>query len=200
MPIITAELPDSHGRKQKCRKRESSEFSRVTTHGLWQTVPMLEWTDVRFVDGLSLRLVASDSGVRAIEFTPAKPVEGHREDSNPLLREAVSQLQAYFDGNLRRFRLPLDMPGTEFQKRVWRELEKIPYGETRSYAQIAAAIGTPQAVRAVGAANGSNPVAIVVPCHRVIGSGGRLTGYGGGLPLKKRLLELEGAWTMGLKL
>ena len=200
MPIITAELPDSHGRKQKCRKRESSEFSRVTTHGLWQTVPMLEWTDVRFVDGLSLRLVASDSGVRAIEFTPAKPVEGHREDSNPLLREAVSQLQAYFDGNLRRFRLPLDMPGTEFQKSVWRELGKIPYGETRSYAQIAAAIGTPQAVRAVGAANGSNPVAIVVPCHRVIGSGGRLTGYGGGLPLKKRLLELEGAWTMGLKL
>jgi methylated-DNA-[protein]-cysteine S-methyltransferase len=79
-------------------------------------------------------------------------------------------------------------------------LEKIPYGETRSYAQIATAIGTPQAVRAVGAANGSNPVAIVVPCHRVIGSGGRLTGYGGGLPLKKRLLELEGAWTMGLKL
>jgi methylated-DNA-[protein]-cysteine S-methyltransferase len=83
---------------------------------------------------------------------------------------------------------------------VWRELEKIPYGETRSYAQVAAAIGTPNAVRAVGAANGSNPVAIVVPCHRVIGSGGRLTGYGGGLPLKKRLLELEGAWSMALKL
>ena len=172
----------------------------MTTRGLWQTVRMLEWTEVTFVDGLNLRLVASDSGIRAIEFTPSRPADGHRQDANPFLREAVSQLHAYFARNLRRFHLPLDMHGTEFQKRVWRELEKIPYGETRSYAQIAAAIGTPQAVRAVGAANGSNPVAIVVPCHRVIGSGGRLTGYGGGLPLKKRLLELEGAWTMGLKL
>jgi methylated-DNA-[protein]-cysteine S-methyltransferase len=161
---------------------------------------MLEWTEVLFLDGLKLRLVASESGIRAIEFTLAKPVDGHQRDANPLLREAVSQLHAYFARDLRRFKLPLDMHGTEFQKRVWRELETIPYGETRSYAQIAAAIGTPNAVRAVGAANGSNPVAIVVPCHRVIGSGGRLTGYGGGLPLKKRLLELEGAWTMALRL
>jgi methylated-DNA-[protein]-cysteine S-methyltransferase len=188
-------LTGSHG----CQ-RESGEFGRNTNHGLWQTVPMLEWTEVLFVDGLTLRLVASESGIRAIEFTPAKPLAGHRQDANPFLREAASQLHAYFAGNLRQFHLPLDMPGTDFQKRVWRELQKIPYGETRSYAQIAAASGTPKAVRAVGAANGTNPVAIVVPCHRVIGSGGRLTGYGGGLPLKKRLLELEGAWTMGLKL
>jgi methylated-DNA-[protein]-cysteine S-methyltransferase len=167
---------------------------------MWQTVPMLEWTEVRFVDDLELRLVASDCGIRAIEFTSTKPVDGHRQDANPFLREAASQLRAYFAGNLRRFQLPLDMSGTEFQKRVWRELAKIRYGETRSYAQIAAAIGTPKAVRAVGAANGANPVAIVVPCHRVIGSGGKLTGYGGGLPLKKRLLELEGAWSMALKL
>lgn len=185
---------------RKCCKRESGGCERTTTRGLWQTVPMLEWTEVLFVDGLRLRLVASDSGIRAIEFIPAKPVDGHRQDANPLLREAASQLHAYFARDLRRFEIPLDMPGTEFQKSVWRELEKIPYGETRSYSQVAAAIGTPTAVRAVGAANGSNPVAIVVPCHRVIGSGGRLTGYGGGLPLKKRLLELEGAWTMGLKL
>jgi methylated-DNA-[protein]-cysteine S-methyltransferase len=184
---------------QKYSKQKSGEFRR-TTHGLWQTVPMLEWTEVLFLDGLKLRLVASESGIRAIEFTLAKPVDGHQRDANPLLREAVSQLHAYFARDLRRFKLPLDMHGTEFQKRVWRELETIPYGETRSYAQIAAAIGTPNAVRAVGAANGSNPVAIVVPCHRVIGSGGRLTGYGGGLPLKKRLLELEGAWTMALRL
>jgi methylated-DNA-[protein]-cysteine S-methyltransferase len=161
---------------------------------------MLEWTKILFVDGLKLRLVASVSGIRAIEFTPAKLGDAHRQDANPFLREAASQLLAYFAGNLRRFKLPLDLQGTEFQKSVWRELQKIPYGETRSYAQIAAAIGTPTAVRAVGAANGANPVAIVVPCHRVIGSGGKLTGYGGGLPLKKRLLELEGAWTMGLKL
>jgi methylated-DNA-[protein]-cysteine S-methyltransferase len=81
---------------------------------------------------------------------------------------------------------------------VWNKLREIPYGETRSYAQIAKAIGKPKAVRAVGTANGSNPLAIVVPCHRVIGSSGKLTGYGGGLGLKKRLLELEGAWSMGL--
>jgi methylated-DNA-[protein]-cysteine S-methyltransferase len=92
------------------------------------------------------------------------------------------------------------MEGTEFQLSVWNYLTRIPYGETRSYAQVAEAIGRPKAVRAVGAANGSNPVAIIVPCHRVIGSSGKLTGYGGGLPLKKRLLELEGAWTMGLRM
>jgi len=161
---------------------------------------MLEWTELLFVDDLKLRLVASESGIRAIEFTPAKLLDGRRNDANPILGEAASQLHSYFAGNLRQFHLPLDMSGTEFQKRVWSQLEKIPYGETRSYAQIAAAIGTPKSVRAVGAANGANPVAIVVPCHRVIGSGGKLTGYGGGLPLKKRLLQLEGAWTMGLKL
>jgi methylated-DNA-[protein]-cysteine S-methyltransferase len=117
-----------------------------------------------------------------------------------MLRALATQLQNYFAGDLRKFDLPLDFQGTDFQKRVWRELETIPYGETRSYAQIAARIGAPTAVRAVGAANGANPIPIVVPCHRVIGSGGRLTGYGGGLPLKKRLLELEGAWTMALRL
>jgi O-6-methylguanine DNA methyltransferase len=116
------------------------------------------------------------------------------------LDQAEEQLRAYFAGKLRQFRIPLDMQGTDFQKQVWRQLQEIPYGETRSYRQIAAAIGQPNAVRAVGAANGSNPLAIVVPCHRVIGASGKLTGYGGGLPLKKRLLELEGAWTMGLRL
>ena len=102
-------------------------------------------------------------------------------------------MRAYFAGKLRAFDLPLDLGGTPFQLRVWHELERIPYGETRSYLQIAAAIGAPKAVRAVGAANGANPIPIVVPCHRVIGSGGKLVGYGGGLPLKKRLLTLEGA-------
>jgi methylated-DNA-[protein]-cysteine S-methyltransferase len=93
---------------------------------------------------------------------------------------------------LRRFDLPLDPQGTDFQKRVWQALLSIPYGETRSYSQIAATIGSPAAVRAVGAANGANPLPIVVPCHRVIGSNGKLVGYGGGLPLKIRLLEIEG--------
>ncbi|SPF41532.1 Methylated-DNA--protein-cysteine methyltransferase [Candidatus Sulfopaludibacter sp. SbA4] len=130
---------------------------------------------------------------------PEAGLRGLRNDGNPLLVEAARQLRAYFAGTLREFHLPLDMEGTDFQMRVWRQLETIPYGETRSYAQIAAAIGSPSAVRAVGAANGANPVAIVVPCHRVIGSSGKLVGYGGGLPLKKRLLGLEGAGGWGAR-
>lgn len=160
---------------------------------------MLEWTEVNAIDGLALRMVAGNSGIRAIDFHLTYPVAGAtRNDKQPLLREAVRQLRAYFDGKLRSFDLPLDMQGTEFQKRVWAELERIPYGKTRSYMQVAVAVGAPHAVRAVGAANGANPVPIVVPCHRVIGSDGKLTGYGGGLPLKKRLLELEGAIPMRL--
>ena len=116
------------------------------------------------------------------------------------MNQATEELRAYFAGRIRVFSVPLDMEGTDFQLNVWDRLTKIPYGATRSYAQVAEAVGRPKAVRAVGAANGSNPVAIIVPCHRVIGSNGKLTGYGGGLPLKKRLLELEGAWTMGLRM
>jgi methylated-DNA-[protein]-cysteine S-methyltransferase len=116
-----------------------------------------------------------------------------RDDFHPLLVEAIHQLQAYFEGSLREFALPLEMDGTDFQLRVWRLLLEIPYGQTRSYRDLAHALRMPQAVRAVGTANGANPLAIVVPCHRVIGSDGSLTGYGGGLPLKKYLLELERA-------
>ena len=105
----------------------------------------------------------------------------------------VRQLEEYFAGRRRGFDLPLDLRGTDFQKRCWQELLKIPHGETRSYAEIARAIGNPAAVRAVGLANGKNPIAIIVPCHRVIGSDGSLTGYGGGLDVKRQLLELEGA-------
>jgi methylated-DNA-[protein]-cysteine S-methyltransferase len=105
--------------------------------------------------------------------------------------EAVRQLDAYFAGTLRRFELPLAPTGTPFQLRVWRALREIPYGETVSYAELARRIGRPAAVRAVGAANGRNPLAIVIPCHRVIGSDGRLVGYGGGLPAKAALLALE---------
>ena len=115
----------------------------------------------------------------------------HPFASNPLLRQAVEQLRAYFAGELRDFKLTLDFQGTEFQKRVWGELLKIPYGETRSYSFVANTIGAPKAVRAVGAANGRNPIPIMVPCHRVIGAGGSLVGYGGGLPLKRFLLDLE---------
>src|SRR5450432_2158819 len=165
---------------------------------MWQTVGMLEWSRVKLVDGLTVRLVAGHSGLRAIDFRPELPADGKRNDDNPLAAEAAGQLRAYFAGQLRQFDLPLEMQGTAFQLRVWRELERIPYGETRSYSQIAAAIGAPRAVRAVGAANGANPIPIVVPCHRVIGAGGKLVGYGGGLPLKKRLLALEGALALPL--
>ena len=160
---------------------------------------MLEWTESNQIDGLMLRMVASDSGLRAIDFHLTYPIAGaSRNDRHPLLRETVQQLRAYFAGRLRAFDLPLDIQGTPFQKRVWRELLKIPYGKTRSYMQVAVASGAAHAVRAVGAANGANPIPIIVPCHRVIGSDGKLTGYGGGLPLKKRLLALEGAIPMRL--
>jgi len=163
---------------------------------------MLDCTEVIWVDDITLRLVSSDSGLRAIEFDPALDAVAARQGKSPARHpvaiETERQLRAYFAGQLRHFDLPLDLRGTPFQLRVWRELERIPYGETRSYSQIAAAIGAPQAVRAVGAANGSNPIPIVVPCHRVIGASGKLVGYGGGLPLKKRLLALEGARAMSL--
>jgi len=107
------------------------------------------------------------------------------------LRQAVDQLGRYFAGERVQFTCPLDLHGTPFQLKVWNELTHIPYGETRSYSEMARAIGHPAAVRAVGAANGANPVAIIVPCHRVIGSDGSLTGYGGGLPTKAWLLALE---------
>lgn len=112
-------------------------------------------------------------------------------ESTPLLREAARQLELYFEGRLREFDIPLLLDGTPFQVAVWRELVKIPYGETAGYGEIAAAIGKPKAARAVGMANHRNPLAIVVPCHRVIGADGKLVGYGGGLELKRRLLELE---------
>ncbi|MCP5151692.1 MAG: methylated-DNA--[protein]-cysteine S-methyltransferase [Ectothiorhodospiraceae bacterium] len=105
----------------------------------------------------------------------------------------TAQLGDYFDGRLRVFDVALVMHGTEFQRRVWTLLRDIPFGETRSYGWLAAALGTPRASRAVGAANGANPLPIIVPCHRVIGADGSLTGFGGGLPTKRFLLELEGA-------
>jgi methylated-DNA-[protein]-cysteine S-methyltransferase len=161
---------------------------------------MLEFTDAAIRSGPAIRLVAGPAGLRAIELAPGDPPRAGRNDGNPLLVEACRQLEAYFDGRLRSFDLALDPQGSEFQRRVWRELTGIPYGETRTYLQIAEAIGAPRAVRAVGAANGANPLPIVVPCHRVIGTGGKLVGYGGGLPLKRRLLEMEAAGSRPLQL
>jgi methylated-DNA-[protein]-cysteine S-methyltransferase len=141
-----------------------------------------------------LLLTADDAGLRQIFFVngrhPARPESSWKEDRAPLI-ETIRQLQAYFAGELESFDLKLAPEGTPFQQEVWRRLCDIPYGETISYGTLAGRIGNPKASRAVGLANGSNPIPIVIPCHRVIGSNGKLTGYGGGLPIKEKLLALE---------
>jgi methylated-DNA-[protein]-cysteine S-methyltransferase len=141
-----------------------------------------------------LLLAADDGGLREIRFVngrhPAQPESTWKEDRAPH-NETISQLHAYFAGELENFDLQLAPEGTPFQLGVWRSLCDIPYGETISYGELAGRIGNPKASRAVGLANGSNPIPIVIPCHRVIGSNGKLTGYGGGLPIKEKLLALE---------
>ena len=139
----------------------------------------------------SLRVIAAEDALEEVHLNPHESAACPCDEDHPVVRAALDQLEAYFAGRLREFDLPLRLNGTEFQRRVWRALLEIPYGETRSYGEQARAIGRPAAVRAVGTANGRNPIAIVVPCHRVIGSSGKLVGYGGGLPLKQMLLALE---------
>ena len=143
-----------------------------------------------------LTLIASDTGLAAILWDDDAAMQARyaprREDpDHPVIAATIRQLEEYFAGTRTTFDLPLDPVGTAFQRDVWRALLSIPYGETRSYADIARAIGRPTATRAVGAANGRNPIPIVTPCHRVIGSNGTLTGFGGGLPNKQLLLALE---------
>jgi methylated-DNA-[protein]-cysteine S-methyltransferase len=141
-----------------------------------------------------LLLAADETGLRRIEFVngrrSAHPDPARYEDLDRL-QEPIRQLRAYFAGELETFDLPLAPAGTAFQLAVWRRLCEIPYGETISYGELARRLGNPNASRAVGLANGANPIPIVIPCHRVIGSNGKLTGYGGGLPVKEMLLTLE---------
>jgi methylated-DNA-[protein]-cysteine S-methyltransferase len=143
-------------------------------------------------------LIAGDQeGVRHIRFPKngkaAKPERGWIEASSGAVAEAVAQLRQYFAGRRTEFDLPLAPEGTAFQRAVWNELQRIPYGQTISYGELARRIGKPKASRAVGSANGANQIPIVVPCHRVIASGGKLGGFGGGLPVKEALLALENA-------
>jgi methylated-DNA-[protein]-cysteine S-methyltransferase len=141
-----------------------------------------------------LLLAADDVGLRRIEFAngrSASPPDPAWKEDPSLLKEVMRQLRAYFAGELDTFDLRLAPEGTPFQLKVWNLLCDIPYGETISYGELAHRIGNPKASRAVGLANGSNPIPIVIPCHRVIGSNGKLTGYGGGLPVKEKLLALE---------
>ncbi|MFI6421691.1 methylated-DNA--[protein]-cysteine S-methyltransferase [Streptomyces sp. NPDC050842] len=141
-----------------------------------------------------LTLVAVDGVLSRIHMTGQRhrpPEETFGEPDPRPFGETVRQLDAYFAGELTEFDLPLHLVGTPFQLRVWAELCRIPYGETRTYGELAEALGNPAASRAVGLANGKNPVGIVVPCHRVVGASGSLTGYGGGLDRKQRLLAFE---------
>jgi methylated-DNA-[protein]-cysteine S-methyltransferase len=145
----------------------------------------------------ALKLVAGEHGLSAILWENDDPARVRlgplvEDAEHPILIEAERQLRDYFAGTLTAFTVPLDFHGTEFQKRVWAALLAIPYGETRSYAEIARAVGRPTAFRAVGAANGRNPISIIAPCHRVIGTNGALTGFAGGLKAKELLLGLEG--------
>jgi methylated-DNA-[protein]-cysteine S-methyltransferase len=154
---------------------------------------MMVYTQIESPVG-PLLLVADDAGLRQILFVNgrhhARPEPSWTEDAAPL-EKTVSQLRSYFAGEREQFDLQLAPEGTKFQQEVWRRLCDIPFGETISYGELARRIGNPQASRAVGLANGSNPIPIVIPCHRVIGSNGKLTGYGGGLPIKEKLLALE---------
>ena len=143
-----------------------------------------------------LKLVASDKGLVAILWENDKPrrvrlSELVEDDRHPVLLKTEKQLEEYFAGQRKQFTVNLDARGTPFQKSVWDQLLAIPFGETRSYGELAKKLGNPRASRAVGAANGKNPVSIIVPCHRVIGSTGKLTGFAGGMETKAQLLSLE---------
>ena len=139
---------------------------------------------------VEIGIVAGDNSITEVFFGHGSR-DGFMVAETPLIKKAASQIGEYLNGKRRDFSLPLAPRGTEFQMAVWQALRTIPYGETRSYREIAVLIGRPKAVRAVGMANHRNPISVIVPCHRVIGSSGDLTGYGGGLPLKRYLLELE---------
>jgi len=137
-----------------------------------------------------VEVTATDAAIKSLYF-----VEQAGPDSvalPPVLQDCLAQLDEYFRGTRREFSLVLEPEGTTFQQKVWKQLRAIPYGKTASYLEIAQAIGNPKAVRAVGAANGANPISIIIPCHRVIGTNGKLTGYGGGLWRKEWLLDHEG--------
>lgn len=140
----------------------------------------------------AVTLIEEDGAITELLFGDCPAPTGAVSEESPLLREAASQLTEYLGGERREFQLPLNPKGTDFQRLVWAALRTIPYGEARSYGEIAHQIGRPKASRAVGMANHRNPIAILIPCHRVIGSDGKLVGYGGGLDIKEQLLKLEG--------
>jgi methylated-DNA-[protein]-cysteine S-methyltransferase len=167
-------------------------------------IRIMAWTSASFPFGISLFLATDGSALTRVSFAasadeapPDWPGDGVLSPENPILANATGQLREYFAGARETFSVPLRPAGTPFQLSVWRALDEIPYGHTRTYRDIACSIGRPTATRAVGAANGQNPLPIFVPCHRVIGSNGSLTGFGGGLDVKRALLRLEGVLLPG---
>ena len=151
----------------------------------------MPWATIDAAPGFSLFIETTEAGIARLLFDQPAGVDGAPDGSHPHIRDAARQLAEYFARTRRAFQLPLDLRGTQFQLAIWNALIRIPYGETRSYGQLAVELGHAGAARAVGAANGSNPVSIIVPCHRVVAAGGGLGGYGGGLARKRFLLDLE---------
>ncbi len=139
----------------------------------------------------NIQIIENGESITGVYFHKQVNIKDAEVKETVLLKEASKQLQEYFEGKRKSFSLPLETKGTEFQIQVWKALQTIPYGETRSYGEIAKIIGKPKAARAIGMANNRNPISIFIPCHRVIGSNGKLVGYGGGLEIKKYLLNLE---------
>jgi methylated-DNA-[protein]-cysteine S-methyltransferase len=163
-------------------------MTQSSSHHVFKTMPSPVGT---------LTLVATGKGLVAVLWPRDDPGRVKlpvltRDENHPILRKAEKELTEYFAGKRRRFTVALDFAGTAFQKRVWQALLEIPFGETRSYRDIAVKLGKPAATRAVGAANGRNPISIIAPCHRVVGANGALTGFAGGLETKAKLLALEG--------
>lgn len=153
-----------------------------------------------YIDGIKFDVIISKNGIREILINKNSTQNGMTQITPEDLKvlNVFSQLREYFNRKRKEFQLPLEILGTEFQKNVWVELTKIPYGETISYGELANRMGDKNLMRAVAAANGANPIPIIIPCHRVIGADGSLTGYGGGLDVKQKLLELEGSWSLSL--
>ncbi len=143
-----------------------------------------------------LEIVEQGGALRELHFRSSREAPPSEPPLSPLLQRCLRELEEYFQGTRRSFTVPLHLQGTPFQVQVWQALQEIPYGETRSYQEIAVAIGNPRALRAVGGANNKNPLALLVPCHRVIGKDGSLTGFGGGLDIKEWLLEHEKRHTL----
>jgi methylated-DNA-[protein]-cysteine S-methyltransferase len=182
----------SRGRRYRVLGRElENQLSDLSSQ--FSDMIMMSYTQIESPVG-PLLLVADEAGLRQILFVngrhQARPDPSWKLDAAQL-NKTISQLRSYFAGEREAFDLTLAPEGTAFQQEVWRRLCEIQYGETISYGELARRMGNPQASRAVGLANGSNPIPIVIPCHRVIGSNGKLTGYGGGLPIKEKLLALE---------